>query len=167
MSLIVGHASSAQSDHSMTVQSWSTLVYDGSARLLSSRVETSVVDALGTVVGDSISELGSAANLDLGVAAKTGPGALRALSTSERTTLDDALRPDKLGHIFDPKHNFDPLVQQFGSREAAMEQIVRNIGGPLPQKGPFQVARSIGGQDVYIRGSVVDGIPRIGTAYTP
>lgn len=85
----------------------------------------------------------------------------------ERRTLDDALRPDKLDHIFDPKHNFDPLVRQFGGREAAMEQIVRSIGGPLPPAGPFEVARNIGGQTVIIRGAVVDGTPRIGTAFSP
>jgi hypothetical protein len=89
------------------------------------------------------------------------------LTQAERSTLDDALRSDKLDHVFDPKHNFDPLVSQFGSREAAMEQIVRSIGGPLPQAGRFEVARQIGGQTVIIRGAVVDGTPRIGTAFTP
>lgn len=102
-----------------------------------------------------------------GVATNKGDDVVRALSATERRTLDDALRPDKLDHVFDPKHNFGPLVQRFGSRENAMEQIVRNIGGPLPASGPFRVARSIGGQTVIIRGAVVDGTPRIGTAFTP
>lgn len=100
-------------------------------------------------------------------AANAGGDVVRALSATERRTLDDALRPDKLDHIFDPKHNFQPLVQQFGSRDAAMEQIVRSIGGPLPHAGRFEIAQSIGGQTVVIRGAVVDGIPRIGTAFTP
>lgn len=100
-------------------------------------------------------------------AANAGDDVVRALSATERRTLDDALRPDKLDHIFDPKHNFQPLVQQFGSREAAMEQIVRSIGGPLPQAGRFEIAQNVGGQAVVIRGAVVDGIPRIGTAFTP
>lgn len=100
-------------------------------------------------------------------AANAGDDVVRALSATERRTLDDALRPDKLDHIFDPKHNFEPLVQQYGSREAAMEQIVRSIGGPLPQAGRFEMAQSIGGQTVVIRGAVVDGVPRIGTAFTP
>lgn len=102
-----------------------------------------------------------------GVAAKSADEVAGALSAVERRTLDDALRPDKLDHVFDPKHNFDPLIEQFGSREAAMEEIVRSIGGPLPQSGPFQIAQSIGGQTVVIRGAVVDGVPRIGTAFTP
>lgn len=96
-----------------------------------------------------------------------GGDVVRALSATERRTLDDALRPDKLDHIFDPKHKFQPLVQQFGSREAAMEQIVRSIGGPLPKAGRFEIAQTIGSQTVIIRGAVVDGTPRIGTAFTP
>lgn len=100
-------------------------------------------------------------------AANAGGNVARTLTATERRTLDDALRPDKLNHVFDPKHNFGPLVQKFGSREAAMEQIVRSIGGPLPRAGRFEIAQSIGGQTVIIRGAVVDGVPRIGTAFTP
>lgn len=90
----------------------------------------------------------------------------RDLSDIERATLDDALRPQKMEHVFDPKHNFDPLVSQFGSREAVMEQFVRNIG-QVPTRGTFEVTRTIGGQSVVIRGAVVNGVPRIGTAFIP
>lgn len=96
-----------------------------------------------------------------------GSGAMRPLTVAERTTLDDALRAQKLDHVFVPKHDLDALVQQFGSREAAMEQIVRSIGGPLPQAGTFEIAQSVGGQLVVIRGAVVNGVPRIGTVFTP
>ena len=92
---------------------------------------------------------------------------LRALTSAEQRTLSDALRPAKLDHVFVPKHNLDPLIQQFGSREAAMEQIVRSIGGTVPRTGPFEIAKDIGGQTVVIRGAVLDGIPRIGTVFTP
>jgi hypothetical protein len=82
--------------------------------------------------------------------------------------LNDALRADKLEHIFgNPNHNLQPIVQEFGSQEAGMEQIVRNVGGPLPESGPFEIAQDIGGQTVMIRGAVVDGIVRIGTTFTP
>lgn len=43
-----------------------------------------------------------------------------------------------------------------------MEQIVRRVG-----RQRFEIERSVGGQTVVIRGRVVDGIPRIGTAFTP
>lgn len=103
-----------------------------------------------------------------GVAANTGGDILRPLSRVEASTLDDALRPAKLDHVFVPKHNFDPLVTKYGTREDAMEQIVRSLNGPdLPGVGRFEVNRVVGGQDVVIRGAVVDGVPRIGTAFTP
>lgn len=51
--------------------------------------------------------------------------------------------------------------------DRSLEEIVRRIGGPLPQAGPFEIAQSIGGQTVIIRGAVVDGVPRIGTVFTP
>lgn len=102
-----------------------------------------------------------------GRAAGGAAGGTRVLSTTERTALDYATRPQKLDHVFVPKHNLDPLVRQFGSREAVMEQMIRNVGGQLPKSGPFQVTREIGGQTVVIRGAVVDGVPKVGTAFTP
>ncbi|NIJ03423.1 RHS repeat-associated protein [Paenarthrobacter ilicis] len=102
------------------------------------------------------------------VAATTVSEVVRPLSKTEAATLSSALHPDKLDHVFVPKHNFDPLVTSYGSREEAMEQIVRNLNGPdLPTSGEFQVNRLVGGQTVVIRGAVVDGVPRIGTAFTP
>jgi len=83
-------------------------------------------------------------------------------------TLKDALRPSKLDHVFEPKHNFAPLVERYGTRENAMEQIVQSLKGPgMPEKGVFEVSRTVGDQTVIIRGAVVDGIIRIGTAFTP
>ncbi|MGN7979449.1 hypothetical protein ACTJJ4_17865 [Microbacterium sp. 22195] len=83
-------------------------------------------------------------------------------------TLKDALRRIKLDHVFEPKHNFAPLVEQYGSRENAMEQIVRSLtGAELPEKGVLEVSRTVGDQTVIIRGAVVDGMTRIGTAFMP
>lgn len=85
-----------------------------------------------------------------------------------QATLKDALRADKLDHIFVTKHKFEPLLARFGSREAVMEQIVRSIGSKgLPKSGPFEITRNIAGRTVVIRGAVVDGVPRIWTAFTP
>lgn len=68
-------------------------------------------------------------------------------------------------HIFDPKHNFQPLVEKYGSEEMVAEVIVRSLGD-LPE-GNFRVTRYIDGQQVMIRGNFMDGVPRIGTAFTP
>ena len=90
------------------------------------------------------------------------------LSDAQAKTLADALRPDKVAHVFDPKHNFGPLVETYGSEEAAMEQIVRSLDGvALPSSGTFEVTTQVAGQSVVIRGAVVDGVARIGTAFTP
>lgn len=84
---------------------------------------------------------------------------------------DDALqyatRPEKLDHISVPKHNLDPLVRQFGSREAVVDQMLRGVSGRTPASGVFEIPVSIGGQTVVVRGAVVDGVVKLGTAFTP
>ena len=103
-----------------------------------------------------------------GEATNTAADVARPLSQVEARTLTDALRPDKLSHVFDPKHNFGPLVETHGSEAGAMEQIVRSLDGAgLPSSGIFGVTTQVGGQSVVVRGAVVDGVARIGTAFTP
>lgn len=84
---------------------------------------------------------------------------------------DDALqyatRAEKLDHIFVPKHNLDPLVRQFGSREAVVDQMLRKVSGRTPASGVFEIPFSIGGQTVVVRGAVVDGVVKLGTASEP
>lgn len=93
--------------------------------------------------------------------------ASRTAAQTGSKSLADALRPDKLAHIFDPKHNFGPLVKIYGSETGAMERIVRSLdGAALPSSGLFEVTTQVGGQSVVIRGAVVDGVPRVGTAFT-
>lgn len=62
---------------------------------------------------------------------------------------------------------FDALEQRFGGREEAMEQIILSLRGKLPDAGKFEVTTVVDGQDVVVRGIVIDGIARIGTAFTP
>jgi hypothetical protein len=84
---------------------------------------------------------------------------------------DDALsyatRAEKLDHMFVPKHNLDPLVQQLGSREAVVEQMLGGVKGLTPTSGTFVIPVTIGGQTVVVRGAVVDGVVKLGTAFTP
>ncbi|WP_139238228.1 hypothetical protein [Streptomyces aidingensis] len=56
-----------------------------------------------------------------------------------------------------------------GRREQAMRRIVDSLGdvSDLPAAGRFEVSRVIDGENVTIRGVVVNGIPRIGTAFNP
>ncbi len=48
-----------------------------------------------------------------------------------------------------------------------MRQIVNSLGdgAELPEAGKFVVTRVIDGAVVTIRGAVIDGIPKIGTAF--
>ncbi len=72
-----------------------------------------------------------------------------------------------MGHLFDPKHNFGPLVDKYGSEEKVVEEMVKGLRGKLPPSGLFEVKIELGGQEVIVRGNVINGVPRIGTAFTP
>jgi hypothetical protein len=83
---------------------------------------------------------------------------------------DYASSPDKMAHVLDPeKHNLGNLIQAAGGRSEAMQQIVGSLsdGVGLPESGPFEVTRTIQGEVVTIRGAVVNGVPKIGTAFIP
>jgi hypothetical protein len=75
-----------------------------------------------------------------------------------------------MAHVIDPeKHNLDNLVQAAGGRSEGMQLIVGSLsdGVGLPESGPFEVTRTIQGEVVKIRGAVVNGVPKIGTAFIP
>ncbi len=85
-------------------------------------------------------------------------------------TYESANTEAKLEHVVDPaKHGFDNLVQVAGGRSEAMKMIVDSLGdaSDLPQAGKFEVDRTIAGEQVTIRGAMVNGVPRIGTAFIP
>jgi hypothetical protein len=65
------------------------------------------------------------------------------------------------------KHGFDDLVNASGGRSEAMRSIVARLNdvSDLPTQGRFEVDRVINGEVVTIRGAVVNGIPRLGTAF--
>ncbi len=77
--------------------------------------------------------------------------------------------PNKVSHVFgQPKHNLDGVVKTFGSPEKAFgalqdatQAAVKNQG----IKGVFETAVKVGGEMVTVRGNVVDGVVKIGTAF--
>lgn len=102
------------------------------------------------------------------VATEAASSEMGMLTEAESSGLQASLDPNKLNHLFDKaQHGFDPLVEQFGSREAVVEEMYRGLQGLVPETGRFTVTRIIGGQSVLIDGAVVNGVPRIGTAYVP
>ncbi len=101
-------------------------------------------------------------------AAKTADDFVGPLSKAEYDGLQKALEPNSLNHLFaKQQHGLDGLVERYGSQEAVVEQMYRGLSGAVTpsSEGLFSVTRSIGGQAVTIDGRVVNGIPRIGTAY--
>ena len=89
------------------------------------------------------------------------------VTAADQPALDYATTSSKLDHIFAAKHNFDPLVRQFGSREAVVQQFLNSLKGLTPESGTFEEQIVVGGQKVIVRGAVVNGVTKIGTAFTP
>jgi hypothetical protein len=84
--------------------------------------------------------------------------------------MDD---PNKLNHIFNnPDHNLDRVVRQYGSQEAAAWAMIEAIDSALQNgslmtdpEGRYRQLFDIGGNAVWISGKVVDGVPRVGSAW--
>jgi RHS repeat-associated protein len=76
---------------------------------------------------------------------------------------------NKIHHIFgDPGHNLAGLVQRFGSPAAAYAALEQATTAQVVAKGltgQFQEVVNVGGTNVTVRGAVVDGVVRIGTAF--
>jgi len=102
------------------------------------------------------------------VATEAAGGEAGLFTEAESSGLQASLDPNKLSHIFGKaQHGLDQLVEHYGSQEAVVEQMYRGLQGVIPETGRFTVTRIIGGQSVVIDGAVVNGVPRIGTAYIP
>ncbi len=76
---------------------------------------------------------------------------------------------NKLTHIFGKgAHNLAGLVSQFGSEEAAFDAIVKGTEAAVQQQGltgVFETAVKVGGETITVRGAIVDGLVKIGTAF--
>jgi len=75
--------------------------------------------------------------------------------------------PNKLNHIFDPKHNLSPLVKNLGGIENMLSTTLNNANGHLPSSGLFEIPVNVSGYNVTVRGNVSNGIIRVGTMYIP
>ena len=101
------------------------------------------------------------------VAAKGGTNLISQFSTS---TIDDAVgyaMKNKVTHVFGKAaHNLDPLVTQLGGHENTFRAVLNAANGRLPSSGMFKdVMVNVLGHDVYLRGSVINGVPKIGTMF--
>jgi len=74
-----------------------------------------------------------------------------------------------MGHVFVPKHKLDNLVKSLGGEEATMTKIIENVQG-VPDgvyNASNPLVRTINGETVHIRGAMINGVFKIGTAYIP
>jgi len=79
---------------------------------------------------------------------------------------------NKIHHVFDnPGHGLGPLVEQYGSKEAAYNELQRAASEQLLPKGITGVFNeqvvSVGGTDITVSGRVMNGVVNIGTAFRP
>lgn len=85
--------------------------------------------------------------------------------------VEDVIDPNKIRHIFDNlDHNLDDLVSIFGSKEAAYKAMKEATEGFVNQKGIdgiFEEVIEVGGEEIVVRGNVIDGEVYIGTAFKP
>ncbi len=70
-------------------------------------------------------------------------------------------------HIYDnPDHKLAPLVEEFGSQEKLADAIIRELNGKINQDGIFKnIPVVIKDRIVLVRGSVVNGLVKIGTYF--
>jgi hypothetical protein len=81
--------------------------------------------------------------------------------------------PSKLHHLFANRpHNLAPPVRHYGSREAAAQAIQDAVdaafhaGKLVPNaRGVFETALDIGGNQVTVRGVVLQGLAQVGSAW--
>ncbi|MBF6316960.1 hypothetical protein IU438_11325 [Nocardia cyriacigeorgica] len=93
----------------------------------------------------------------------------KAAQAKLQKSLDHALSKEAMEHVFVPKHKLDGLVKSLGGEEATMREIIESVQG-VPDgvyDGSSPLVRTINGQTVHIRGAMIDGVFKIGTAYIP
>lgn len=76
---------------------------------------------------------------------------------------------NKIHHIFgNAGHNLGPLVQQYGSPAAAYAALEKATVAHVTARGltgVFEEVVTVGGTNVTVRGAVVNGVVKIGTAF--
>jgi hypothetical protein len=73
----------------------------------------------------------------------------------------------KVEHIFKKiEHNLGPLVEKLGGQENFLRAVLNAADGKLPMNGVFKNVRvTVDGYEVYLRGCVIDSVPKIGTMF--
>jgi hypothetical protein len=120
-----------------------------------------------------LAEAGKAgARQALGFIDDAAKGGTKLISQFSTRTIDDAVSyamKNKVTHVFGKAaHNLDPLVTKLGGQENTFRAVLNAANGKLPSSGVFNnISVNVGGYNVMIRGSVVNGVPKIGTMFIP
>jgi hypothetical protein len=78
---------------------------------------------------------------------------------------------NKLNHIFGKAgRNLEPLVEKFGSQEGAFNAVqdaTQALAKSQGLSGIFKTTVQVGGQDLVVKGNVIDGVVHIDTFWPP
>jgi len=76
---------------------------------------------------------------------------------------------NKLNHIFgNAQHGLDGIVKNLGSQQAAMNALQQATEAAVQQQGltgVFETQVQVAGETVTVRGNVINGAVKIGTAF--
>jgi RHS repeat-associated protein len=79
-----------------------------------------------------------------------------------------AMKSEKFDHIFQAKHDLDPLINRLGGEENLLKTIIKVVMEDHLSPGVFEVSKDIEGTSVIIRGFIdTDQTIKIGTAFVP
>ncbi|MCB2089970.1 MAG: hypothetical protein KDF58_00885 [Alphaproteobacteria bacterium] len=93
------------------------------------------------------------------------------ISQFSTSTIDEAVglvmkNSNDVKHIFAAKHNLGPLVNKLGGQENTIRTVLNAANGKLPASGVFNnIPVNVGGQTIFLRGNVINGVPRICTMF--
>ncbi|MCG8422123.1 MAG: HINT domain-containing protein, partial [Proteobacteria bacterium] len=94
------------------------------------------------------------------------PKLLNAVPKSVRNTANHIFGPKSLA-----KHKLGPVLEAYGGDAVGATYGLQNAAQALANsgaiKGVFETTVRVTGQDVTVRGAVVDGVVRLGTAFIP
>jgi hypothetical protein len=111
---------------------------------------------------------GATAGVALGIVGGwVAEGITAAAGAVEGETI--AVEANKLRHVFGNEgHNLSGLVEHFGSEEATFSAVQRATqAGAKGLSDVFETSVKVAGQNVTVRGRVIDGAVRIGTFFIP
>ena len=129
-------------------------------------LEGDVVNAGISAAGLLIPYAGDAAKLG-----RVAKGGMNLISQFSGGTIDNAVglimkNSNDLKHIFADKHNLGSLVDELGGQENTIRSVLNAANGKLPGSGVFNnIPVIVGGQTIFLRGNVINGVPRIGTMF--